>query len=347
MRAPVPLGDPREGPRGPLGIGLGAQRRVDGAEERRAQGGLEAPGVADAEQLDHMPLRAERRHAVAREVVLGRGVDGLERARLPELDVLAMIERHLLEQVEAARGEVGLQIRRMAPAGRIDHARIDARRARGDLAPLEHRDAAAVQREVERRGCARDASAHDRDIRVPRALPRHDPGSVAHLRVPGRTGRLAVSTRSAAPSRDGSRGALATVLRARLDEAHAGDRRSVTGSRACVAQPPARGRGPIRARRIARRGLARDLPRGERGAARVGGLAHPRGLGRRPRLLLSRLVLDHRLTARDPLAPAAGTADAQAAALLLDDRAVPMAQPPRSPRDRGVLPDAGVSYPSR
>jgi len=43
------------------------------------------------------------------------------------------------------------------------------------------------------------------------------------------------------------------------------------------------------------------------------------------RLLLSRLVLDHRLTARDPLAPAAGTVDAQAAALLLDGRPVPMA----------------------
>ena len=93
----LPLGDPREGPRGPLGIGLGAERRVDGAEERRAQRGLEAPGLADAEQLDHMPLRAERRHAVAREVVLRRRVDGLERARLPKLDVLAMIELHLLE----------------------------------------------------------------------------------------------------------------------------------------------------------------------------------------------------------------------------------------------------------
>jgi hypothetical protein len=44
------------------------------------------------------------------------------------------------------------------------------------------------------------------------------------------------------------------------------------------------------------------------------------------RLLLSRLVLDHRLTARDPLAPASGTAEAQATALLLDDRPVPMAQ---------------------
>jgi hypothetical protein len=43
------------------------------------------------------------------------------------------------------------------------------------------------------------------------------------------------------------------------------------------------------------------------------------------RLLLSRLVLDHRLTARDPLAPARGTVNAQAAALLLDDCPIPMA----------------------
>jgi hypothetical protein len=40
------------------------------------------------------------------------------------------------------------------------------------------------------------------------------------------------------------------------------------------------------------------------------------------RLLLSRLVRDHRLTASDPLAPAAAEG---AAALLLDDRPVPMA----------------------
>ena len=44
------------------------------------------------------------------------------------------------------------------------------------------------------------------------------------------------------------------------------------------------------------------------------------------RLLLSRLVLDHRLGARDPLAPATGTLDTDAAALLLDDRSVPMTQ---------------------
>ena len=206
MRAP-PLGDPREGARGPLGIGLGAQRRVDGPEERRAQGGLEAPGVADAEQLDHMPSRAERRHAVAREVVLRRGVDGLERARLPELDVLAAIELHLPEQIEATRGEVGLQIRRMAPAGRIDHARIDARRARGDLTPLEHRDAAAVQGEVERGRCARDAAAHDRDVGLSRALPRHDPGSVAHLRAsphPVLSGGNVAFSDSASPCSGGS-----------------------------------------------------------------------------------------------------------------------------------------------
>ena len=43
------------------------------------------------------------------------------------------------------------------------------------------------------------------------------------------------------------------------------------------------------------------------------------------RLLLSRLVLDQRLTARHPLAPASGTADPQVAALLLDDCPVPMA----------------------
>jgi hypothetical protein len=43
-------------------------------------------------------------------------------------------------------------------------------------------------------------------------------------------------------------------------------------------------------------------------------------------LLLSRLVFDHRLTARDPLALLSRMAEGQVAALLLDDRPVPMAQ---------------------
>ena len=117
---------------------------------------------------------------VAGEVVLGRGVDGLERARLPELDVLAPVELHLLEQVEAPRREVILQIRRIAPARRVDHPRVDAGRAGGDLAPLEDGDAAAVEREVKGGRRARDASPHDGDLGVDRSLSRHDPGSVAH-----------------------------------------------------------------------------------------------------------------------------------------------------------------------
>jgi hypothetical protein len=48
------------------------------------------------------------------------------------------------------------------------------------------------------------------------------------------------------------------------------------------------------------------------------------GSGDARRLLLSRLVLGHRLTAQDPLAPAVGTAEGEAATMLLDDRPVPM-----------------------
>jgi hypothetical protein len=43
------------------------------------------------------------------------------------------------------------------------------------------------------------------------------------------------------------------------------------------------------------------------------------------RLVLSRLVVDHRLSARDPLAADAGPREARAAALLLDERPVPLA----------------------
>jgi len=42
--------------------------------------------------------------------------------------------------------------------------------------------------------------------------------------------------------------------------------------------------------------------------------------------VLSRLVLEHRLTARDPLAATAGAFEARAAELLLDDRPVPLAE---------------------
>jgi acyl-CoA dehydrogenase len=42
------------------------------------------------------------------------------------------------------------------------------------------------------------------------------------------------------------------------------------------------------------------------------------------RLVLSRLVLDHRLTPGDPLAPQDSRFEADAAARLLDDRPVPL-----------------------
>src|SRR5207245_7108812 len=98
-------------------------------------------------------------------VLLGR-VDRLQRARLPELDVLAEIELHGLEDVETAGSEVRLQIRLVAPADRVDLARVDAGGAGGDLAALEQCHATAERGEVV--GCRRagDPASHHEDVRL-------------------------------------------------------------------------------------------------------------------------------------------------------------------------------------
>src|SRR5262249_9569348 len=104
--------------------------------------------------------------AVTREIGVLLRLDRLERARLTELDVNSMVELHLLEQLDTSRGEVGLQIRSVAPADRVDLARVDARGSGRDLSALGRRDASSVRGEVECGGCAGDAAADHHDVRV-------------------------------------------------------------------------------------------------------------------------------------------------------------------------------------
>src|SRR5262245_13348295 len=118
-----------------------------------------------------MTAGAQRLDAPALELVLLGRVDRLQRPRLPELDVLAGVELHSLEDVDAARGEMRLEIRLRAPADRVDAAHVHARGARRDLAALEQHDAPAMSGEVIRRRGPGDAAAHDDDIRLDHGAP--------------------------------------------------------------------------------------------------------------------------------------------------------------------------------
>jgi hypothetical protein len=133
----LPLGQRGEGARGAARVGLRAQRRVHGAEQVRGESRLQAAHLTGREQLDPVTAPAQHLDAAVLELVLLGRVDRLHGTRLPELDVLAVIELHGLEDLDAARREVRLQIGTIAPADGIDRARVHAGGAGGDLAPFE------------------------------------------------------------------------------------------------------------------------------------------------------------------------------------------------------------------
>jgi len=139
---------------------------------------------------------------------------------------------------------------------------------------------------------------------------------------------VALDALARAVGRHGAEAALAAHLHARLDDAEA---------------VPATYRDRLRAavdRAIAFARVVGADPEQEADARRAAsGLYHAASAvllaweavriheqrGDSRRLLLSRLVLDHRLTPRDPLSPTAGAIEDRAAALLLGDHPVPMA----------------------
>jgi len=140
---------------------------------------------------------------------------------------------------------------------------------------------------------------------------------------------VALDALARAVGRHGAEAALAAHLHARLDEAEAvpatyRDRLREVVDRAIgfarvVGADPEREADARRAASALYHAASATLLAWE--AARV-----HEASGDARRLLLSRMVLDHRLSARDPLAPADGPLEAQAAALLLDDEPVPMAR---------------------
>ena len=145
----------------------------------------------------------------------------------------------------------------------------------------------------------------------------------------GTTSIVALDAVTRAVRRHSAEAALASELHARLDEAKAlpdayADRlralvdRAIAFARA-VAGDPARESDARRATSGLYHAASAVL------LASEGARTHERR-GDARRVVLSRLVVDHRLSARDPLAADAGPLETQAAALLLDDQAVPLAE---------------------
>jgi hypothetical protein len=145
----------------------------------------------------------------------------------------------------------------------------------------------------------------------------------------GTSNIVALDALARAVGRHGAEAALAAHLSARLDEASA---------------VPAAYRDRLRDvvdRAIAfARSVGADPERESDARRATSGLYHAAGAvllaweaaqiherrGDARRLVLSRLVLDHRLAARDPLAAGADPIEDRAAELLLEDRPVPMAE---------------------
>jgi acyl-CoA dehydrogenase len=145
----------------------------------------------------------------------------------------------------------------------------------------------------------------------------------------GTTNIVALDALTRAVGRHGAESALASELHARLDDAKAVPEAFRDSLHATV------DRAIAFARAVARDGgLEGDARRATSAlyhAASAVLLAwegerihHHRGDARR--LLLARLVFDHRLTARDPFTPDAGAVEAQATTLLLGERPVTLAE---------------------
>ena len=95
-------------------------------------------------------------------------MDRLDAARASQLEVLAVLELNVLEDLQTAGSELGLEIGRIAQPVRVDAAHVDAGRRGGDLAALEQHDTAAVAGQVKRGRHAGDAAANDENLRFGR-----------------------------------------------------------------------------------------------------------------------------------------------------------------------------------
>ena len=80
-----------------FGIGLRPQWHVHAAQERGVEGGLKIARFTAGKQRHIMPMRLQVLHAVAGIVLLCRGMDGVQAARLPEGNVISQVELQALK----------------------------------------------------------------------------------------------------------------------------------------------------------------------------------------------------------------------------------------------------------
>ena len=254
--------------------------------------------------------------AVARgRVVFGRPIVELPLARRQLLKMLLPLEQALsmcfatadaLDQAEQPPGDksAAALVRILTPVLKLRATR-DARRVCGDA--------------MEMRG----GTGYVEEFATPKLLRDAHLGSIWE----GTTTIVALDAITRAVGRHGTEAALAGALHARLDEAKTVPGRYRDRLRGLV------DRGIAFARSVAGdAALEADARRATSGLYHVtsavllaweGARIHDaRGDARR--LVLSRLVLDHRLTPRDPFTAAAGPLEAQAADLLLDEQRVPL-----------------------
>src|SRR5262245_11219166 len=254
--------------------------------------------------------------AVARgRVAFGRRIADLPLARRQLLKMMVPMEQALslsfatadaLDRAEAGEDKDAAALVRMLTPVLKFRATRDARKVCGDA--------------LEMRG----GVGYVEEFATPRLLRDAHLGSIWE----GTGNIVALDALARAVGRHGAEAALAAHLHARLDEAVAvpaayRDRLREAVDRAIgfargVGGDPEREADARRATSALYHAASAALLAWE--ASRV-----HEASGDARRLLLSRLVLDHRLTPRDPLAHAEGPLEAQAAALLLDDQPVPMA----------------------
>src|SRR5438034_4796352 len=90
----------------------------------RRESGLDAARLARREQLRHLPALAQHLDPLALPLVLLGGADRLDPARAPELDILAELRLHSLEDLDAPGREMRLEIGRVAPPVGVDAAHV-------------------------------------------------------------------------------------------------------------------------------------------------------------------------------------------------------------------------------
>src|SRR5437588_6762803 len=98
-------------------IRAASMRIVQAAQDARAECWFDIARVSPVQQFHLVSSDQEFLHFLPCKDILFLCLDGLERAALPELNVIAEIKLQGFEDLQAAHAERGGEIRRVTPAG--------------------------------------------------------------------------------------------------------------------------------------------------------------------------------------------------------------------------------------